>query len=90
MRHLALGGLLLAAACAQTGQGITLGPVAADGGVREYLVLGSTMSYEQCRSRGGLVIRDRGSPMVACDPRVRGTPAGDDEFAHPDADAPAS
>jgi hypothetical protein len=56
--------------------------------VREYMVLGAGMSFEQCRARGGLIIRDRGSPMVACDPSVRGEPAPPDEFDHPDSPVP--
>ena len=58
------------------------------GGMREYMVLGGGMSFEQCRARGGLIIRDRGSPMVACDPSVRGEPAPPDEFDHPDSPVP--
>ena len=57
-------------------------------GMREYMVLGASMSFEQCRARGGLIIRDRGSPMVACDPSVRGEPAPPDEFDHPDSPVP--
>lgn len=57
------------------------------GGFREYLVLGSSMSFEQCRAKGGLIIRDQGSPMVACDPRVLGEPVPADEFDHPGAPA---
>jgi len=53
------------------------------GGFREYLVFGSSMSFEQCRARGGLIIRDQGSPMVACDPRVVREPVPADEFDHP-------
>ena len=53
------------------------------GGYREYLVLGSSMSFEDCRARGGLIIRDQGSPMVACDPRVVRAPVPADEFDHP-------
>ena len=41
------------------------------GGFREQLVIGSSMSFDQCRAAGGLIIQDRGSPMVACDPSVR-------------------
>ena len=58
------------------------------GGFREYLVLGSSMSFEQCRSRGGLIIRDQGSPMVACDPRVVREPIPADEFDHPGSPVP--
>jgi len=49
----------------------------------EFLVLGSTMGFEECRSRGGIIIRDAGSPMVACDPRVRREPVPANEFDHP-------
>lgn len=52
-------------------------------GLSERLVLGSTMSFEQCQARGGLIIRDAGSSMVACDPHVQGPRVPDDEFAHP-------
>lgn len=52
-------------------------------GLSERLVLGSKMSFEQCQARGGLIIRDAGSPMVACDPHVQGPRVPDDEFAHP-------
>lgn len=52
-------------------------------GAREFLVLGSRMTFEQCRAKGGLIIRDPGSPMVACDPRVLGAVVPADEFNHP-------
>jgi len=58
------------------------------GGFREYLVLGSTMSFEECRSRGGIIIRDSGSPMIACDPRVRREPVPANEFDHPGSPVP--
>lgn len=63
---------------------------AAPGGAahREYLVLGSSMSFEDCRARGGLIIRDQGSPMVACDPRVRREPVPANEFDHPGSPVP--
>ncbi len=60
--------------------------LAAGGGgssFREYMVIGSSMPFEQCRAAGGLIIRDRNSSMVACDPSVRGEPAPADEFNHP-------
>lgn len=56
----------------------------------ERLVLGSNMSFEQCQARGGLIIRDAGSPMVACDPRVQGPSVPADEFDHPPATRPAA
>jgi len=54
----------------------------------EFLVLGSTMGFEECRSRGGIIIRDAGSPMVACDPRVRREPVPANEFDHPGSPVP--
>lgn len=65
-------------------------PAAASGGggFREYLVLGSTMSFEECRARGGIIIRDAGSPMIACDPRVRREPVPANEFDHPGSPVP--
>jgi hypothetical protein len=53
------------------------------GAFREYLVLGSTMSFEYCRACGGIIIQDAGNPMIACDPRVRREPVLADEFYHP-------
>ena len=58
------------------------------GGLREYLVLGSTMNFEECRARGGIIIRDAGSPMIACDPRVRREPVPANEFDHPGSPVP--
>ena len=58
------------------------------GGFREYLVLGSTMNFEECRARGGIIIRDAGSPMIACDPRVRREPVPANEFDHPGSPVP--
>jgi len=48
------------------------------------------MSFEQCRARGGLIIRDAGSPMVACDPNVIRAPVPADEFNNPTSNAAAS
>lgn len=58
------------------------------GAPQEYLVLGSSMGFEECRARGGIIIRDQGSPMVACDPRVRRQPVPADEFDHPGSPVP--
>lgn len=55
---------------------------------REYLVLGSNMSFEECRARGGIIIRDDNSPMIACDPRVRREPVPANEFDHPGSPVP--
>ncbi len=57
-------------------------------GFREYLVLGSTMTFEDCRARGGIIIQDPGSPMIACDPRVRREPVPANEFDHPGSPVP--
>lgn len=51
---------------------------------QEFIVIGSSMSFEQCRARGGLIIKDRGSPMTACDPTVLGKVVPADEFDHPE------
>lgn len=83
---LILGSLTALAACEEMPGAEGLGlPAGSENAYREYLVLGSTMSFESCRSRGGLIIRDQGSPMVACDPDVRGEPVPAGEFDHPDA-----
>ena len=66
-----------------------IAPAAASGNSRrEYLVLGSSMSFEECRARGGIIIRDAGSPMIACDPRVRREPVPANEFDHPGSPVP--
>lgn len=96
MKRLILtGGLIFGlAACEQMG-GVNLGGAGAapgapgaGGGFTEFLVLGSSMSFEECRARGGIIIRDQGSPMVACDPRVRRAPVPADEFDHPGSPVP--
>lgn len=56
----------------------------------EFLVVGNRMSFEQCRARGGLIIRDRGNPMVMCDPSVLGQAVPPDEFDHPESQAAAA
>jgi len=56
----------------------------------EFLVVGNRMSFEQCRARGGLIIRDRGNPMVMCDPSVLGKVVPPDEFDHPESQAAAA
>ena len=47
------------------------------------------MKFNQCRALGGLIIRDSGSPMVACDPNVIRAPVPADEFDNPAANAAA-
>ena len=77
MRFLILGSVLALAACEG---GMTSG---GGGGMREYMVIGGRMSFEDCRARGGLIIRDSNTSMVGCDPSVRGEPVPADEFDHP-------
>lgn len=78
MRRLMVLGILVLAACEGTG---ALG--GGDGGRTEYMVIGNRMTFEQCRARGGLIIRDSDTAMVACDPSVRREPAPADQFDHP-------
>ena len=82
MRRLILGSVVALAACEDGGM--------SDGGsgMREFMVIGNRMSFEECRARGGLIIRDSNTSMVACDPSVRGDPVPADEFDHP-GDKPA-
>jgi len=56
----------------------------------EFLVVGNRMTFEQCRARGGLIIRDAGNPMVMCDPSVLGQVVPPDEFDHPESQAAAA
>ena len=81
MKRLVLGSVIALAAC-EGGGGLAGG---AGGGMREFMVIGGRMSFEDCRARGGLIIRDSNTAMVACDPSVRGAPVPADEFDHPDA-----
>ena len=76
---------IAAPGAAPSAGGINVGSTSAP---REYLVLGSSMGFEDCRARGGLIIRDQGSPMVACDPRVRREPVPANEFDHPGSPVP--
>ncbi|PUB12086.1 hypothetical protein [Yoonia sediminilitoris] len=82
MKRLILSSAILCAAC-EGGSGGLGGP-SGDGGMREFMVIGSSMGFERCRSLGGLIIRDSNTNMVACDPQVRGEPVPADEFNHPD------
>ena len=80
MKKLILGCVMFLGAC-EAG-----GTMAGSPGMQERLVIGNrSMTFEQCRARGGLIIRDEGSPMIACDPSVRGDPVPADELSHPDA-----
>ncbi|EBA12478.1 hypothetical protein [Roseobacter sp. CCS2] len=76
MRRLILSSVVALAAC--EGGGMNTG-----GGMREFMVIGGRMSFEDCRARGGLIIRDSNTAMVACDPSIRRTPVPADEFDHP-------
>ena len=74
MRHLGLVAMALLTGCA--GAGLT--PASLGGGgagaIKEFMVIGSSMPFEQCRASGGLIIRDVNSPMTACDPSVKRNP----------------
>ena len=75
MKAFALGSLTLLAGCAGTGMMATGGAASGgDSAFREFMVIGSSMPFEECRARGGLIIRDVGSPMTACDPSVKRNP----------------
>lgn len=79
MRLVVLGSVLALAACEGTG---AMG--AGGGGRAELMVIGNRMTFEQCRSRGGFIIRDANTNMVACDPTIVREPVPADEFNHPD------
>ena len=70
-KGICLAALMALASCAG---GFGMGSAPAGGALPERLVIGSSMSFEQCRAAGGLIIRDAGSPMIACDPSVKRTP----------------
>lgn len=84
MKRVFFGCLVFLAACDE--QAMVAG-APASGGFREQLVIGSRMTFEECKARGGLIIQDRGSPMIACDPHVIRAPAPEDEFDNPAATA---
>ncbi|MEM8536514.1 MAG: hypothetical protein AAGF56_01495 [Pseudomonadota bacterium] len=73
MKRLLVGGVIMLGAC-DAGQ---------TGGMREFMVIGGRMTFEDCRARGGLIIRDSNTAMVACDPSVRREPVPADEFDNP-------
>ena len=86
MKRALFGCLILLAACEEGAMNAGgVGASSGGGGIREFLVIGSSMTFEQCQARGGLIIQDRGSPMTACDPNVVRAPAPVDEFNNPDA-----
>lgn len=84
MKYMAFVAVVMLAAC-EGAPGIGGG----GGGTREFMVIGNSMTFEQCRARGGLIIRDASTSMVACDPTVRREPVPADEFNNP-ASNPAS
>ncbi|SFB08084.1 hypothetical protein SAMN05421688_2806 [Poseidonocella pacifica] len=59
-----LAGCIESAGGATSSAGIPAGPT-------EYMVLNGRMNFEACRQSGGLIIRDPGNAMVACDPTVK-------------------
>lgn len=89
MKRILMCGALVALAACDGNMGLPTAGPATGGGMREYLVLGSNMSFEECKARDGLIIQDAGSPMVACDPRIVGKNISADEFNHPSSPAPA-
>jgi hypothetical protein len=96
MKRYILGCVLALAACDEAAMNASLGggggaaSTGGSSGFREFLVIGSSMTFEQCRARGGLIIRDSGSPMIACDPNVIRAPVPMDEFDNPTSNAVAS
>lgn len=86
MKRVVFVSILALAACdeaAMMSSAPSGGGPGASAGMREQLVLGSSMSFEQCRARGGWIIQDAGSPMMACDPNVIRAPVPEDEFNNP-------
>lgn len=93
MKRVVFGCVLALAACDEAAmQSASIGGVSSAGSssFREFLVIGSSMTFEQCRAKGGLIIRDAGSPMTACDPNVIRAPVPADEFEHPLQNKPAA
>ncbi|MDP5085149.1 MAG: hypothetical protein NWQ23_06990 [Yoonia sp.] len=77
MRRLVLVSILALAACEGAGMATS------GSGMREYMVIGSRMTFDECRASGGLIIRDSNTAMVACDPSIRRESIPADEFDHP-------
>jgi len=90
MKRLVFGCILALAGCDEIAMNAQGGGSGASSGFREFLVIGSSMTFEQCRARGGLIIRDSGSPMTACDPNVIRAPVPADEFDNPSHNAAAT
>ena len=85
MKRLIAFGIIGLALAACDEAAMSAGPSGPSRGLTEQLVIGSRMSFADCQARGGVIIRDQGSAMVACDPSVKRAPAPepDDEFNHP-------
>lgn len=84
MKRVVLGCVLALAACDETALQSAMGGMSSGGGAfQEQLVIGAAMTFEQCRAKGGLIIKDAGSPMTACDPNVIRAPVPIDEFDNP-------
>lgn len=83
MKRLVLGTVMFLAAC--EGGAPMVGSSGGSAGMKEFMVIGNRMTFEDCRARGGLIIRDSNTPMVACDPTVRREPVPADELNHPGA-----
>lgn len=76
MKRMIIGAFVVLAGC-EGGAMVTPASTGGGGGssaMREFMVIGSRMPFEECRARGGLIIRDVNSPMTACDPSVKRNP----------------
>ena len=87
MKRALFGCMILLTACEEGAMGTANVGAASSGGMREFLVIGNRMTFEECQARGGLIIQDRGSPMTACDPNVVRAPSPTDDFDNPAANA---
>ncbi|MFZ3581506.1 hypothetical protein ACOI1H_04940 [Loktanella sp. DJP18] len=77
MKCLGWVALVLLTGCAGTGLLTSAGGGdmrGSDTAFREFMVIGASMPFEECRAGGGLIIRDANSPMTACDPSVKRNP----------------
>ncbi|MEN8896717.1 MAG: hypothetical protein ABF248_11610 [Yoonia sp.] len=82
MKRIVFGCVLVLAGCDDAAM-MSAGASGGSASMQERLVLGSSMSFEQCQARGGWIIKDAGSPMMACDPNVIRAPVPEDEFNNP-------
>ncbi len=92
MKRVVFGCILALAGCDEVAMQSASGGGAStgSGSFREQLVIGGSMTFEQCRAKGGLIIKDAGSPMTACDPNVIRAPVPLDEFDNPSHNADAA